>query len=167
MPKHRNVNRVRCNNENSFGHIHFRIVRRNFVRPCYLAYDPTLRIEFMFLFCSIRSSRLDEAVTYWIQNQFPRTSRARCLVLIGPTGTGKTSFATSLPGEANYFQVRFNLDRWNDHARYSIYDDIPWDEFEKRNCPDKISLLTQQSRPIQVSGSPVARIRLFSMLGDG
>ena len=99
------------------------------------------------------TSRLEysgEAVTYWIENQFPRTSRAQCLIIIGPTGTGKTSFATSLPGDYNYFQVRFNLDRWNDNARYSVYDDIPWDEFEKRNFPDKRSLLTQQSKPIQV-----------------
>lgn len=142
------LNNVRIRNilrfENLSGHDHFPTVHHIYV--CLFALNS-------FNECSSPMSQLNylgEAVTYWIENQFPRTSRAQCLIIIGPTGTGKTSFATSLPGDFNYFQVRFNLDRWNDNARYSIYDDIPWDEFEKRNFPDKRSLLTQQSRPIQV-----------------
>ncbi|CAF1301848.1 unnamed protein product, partial [Rotaria sordida] len=70
-----------------------------------------------------------EAVNRWIKEEFNRSSRAKCLIIIGPTGTGKTSFAISLPGRVNYFQERWNLDAWNDYARYSVYGDIPWDDF--------------------------------------
>lgn len=51
----------------------------------------------------------------------------------------------------NYYQGRWNLDRWNDYARYSVYDDIPWDDFEKLGFPPKQSLLTQQENPVFVS----------------
>jgi len=80
---------------------------------------------------------------YWLEHEFVRDKRAKCLVLIGPTGTGKTSFAKSLQGRYNYFQESWNFDHWNDYARYSIYDDVPWDEFEKRHFPSKKSLLAQ------------------------
>lgn len=96
-------------------------------------------------------SYIGEAMNDWITNEFSRTSRARCLVIIGPTGTGKTSFALSLPGAFNYSQGRWMLDDWNDQARYSIYDNIPWDEFEKRGFPNKKGLLTQQMNPLQVT----------------
>jgi septin family protein len=86
----------------------------------------------------------------WIQHNFFHTKRAKCLILIGPTGTGKTSFALSLPGRANYFQDRWNLDKWNNYARYSVYDDIPWDDFSKLNFPSKKNLLTQKWNKISV-----------------
>ncbi|CAF4464345.1 unnamed protein product, partial [Adineta steineri] len=38
------------------------------------------------------------------------------------------------------------LDSWHDFARYSVYDDIPWDEFSARNYPDKKDLLTQNGK---------------------
>ena len=86
---------------------------------------------------------IGEAMNHWLNNEFVRSKRAKCLVLIGPTGTGKTSFAKSLIGRFNYFQESWSVDDWNDYARYSIYDDVPWDDFEKRHFPSKISLLTQ------------------------
>jgi hypothetical protein len=86
---------------------------------------------------------IGNAMDYWLQHEFGRDKRARALVLIGPTGIGKTSFAKSLPGSFNYYQELWNVDSWNEYARYSIYDDIPWDEFEKRHFPSKKSLLTQ------------------------
>ena len=108
----------------------------------------------------------------WIRHHFSRKSRAKCLILIGPTGTGtfkqkpliffhcflvfspfyflslslslgKTSFALSLPGIVNYFKGRWHLDNWNPLARYCVYDDIGWDNFEKLNYPSKKDLLTQ------------------------
>lgn len=79
----------------------------------------------------------------WIRHNFSVTKRAKCLILIGPTGTGKTSFALSLPGYVNYFHERWILDDWSDGARYSVYDDIPWDDFDKLNYPNKKGLLTQ------------------------
>ena len=82
----------------------------------------------------------------WVRHHFFRPKRAKCLILIGSTGIGKTSFALSLPGRVNYFKGRWNLDSWNDYARYSVYDDIPWDSFEKENYPDKKNLFTQNGK---------------------
>lgn len=92
------------------------------------------------------TDRLRDAMNRWIRHHFSRTKRAKCLVLIGPTGTGKTSFALSLPGRVNYFKERWNLDQWSNYARYSVYDDIPWDDFSKLNYPNKKSLLTQNGK---------------------
>lgn len=92
------------------------------------------------------TDRLRQAMNRWIRHHFSRTKRAKCLILIGPTGTGKTSFALSLPGRVNYFKERWNLDQWSDYARYSVYDDIPWDDFAKLNYPNKKGLLTQNGR---------------------
>lgn len=89
---------------------------------------------------------LGEAINRWIRHHFSRPKRAKCLIIIGPTGTGKTSFALSLPGRVNYFKERWNLDKWNDYARYSVYDDIPWDEFKNLNYPNKKGLLTQNGK---------------------
>ncbi|CAF1164495.1 unnamed protein product [Adineta ricciae] len=84
-----------------------------------------------------------KVVDRWIRDHFFRTEHAKCLILIGPTDAGKTSFAMALPGPVNYYSGRWCLDTWNDHARYSVYDDIPWDKFEKLNFPNKMQLLTQ------------------------
>lgn len=92
------------------------------------------------------TEQLHKAMNQWIQHNFSRTKRAKCLIIIGPTGTGKTSFALSLPGRANYFKERWNLDNWSDYARYSVYDDIPWDDFAKLNYPNKKGLLTQNGK---------------------
>lgn len=86
----------------------------------------------------------------WIQHHFCRAKHAKCLILIGPTDTGKTVFAHSLPGRPNHFQGRWNFDEWKDYARYSVYDDVPWDDFAKLNFPDKKYLLTQKGK-IKVS----------------
>ena len=51
----------------------------------------------------------------------------------------------------NYYQERWNLDTWNDYARYSLYDDIPWDDFSKLNFPNKKNLLTQKRFKIMVN----------------
>jgi hypothetical protein len=92
------------------------------------------------------TDRLCEVMNRWIRHHFSRTKRAKCLILIGPSGVGKTSFALSLPGRVNYFKERWNLDHWSDFARYSVYDDIPWDDFAKLNYPNKKGLLTQNGR---------------------
>ncbi|CAF4079530.1 unnamed protein product [Adineta steineri] len=86
---------------------------------------------------------LRDVVNQWYTEEFVKKSRAKCLILIGGTGTGKTSFAKSLPGQYNYFQGRWRLDSWKNSARYLIFDDIPWDKFEQLGFPSKKSLLTQ------------------------
>jgi hypothetical protein len=103
--------------------------------------------------------QLRDAVNRWIRHHFSRAKRAKCLILIGPTGTGKTSFALSLPGRANYFQERWNLDLWNNCARYSVYDDIPWDDFDTLKYPNKKNLLTQKCQAINVT----TRFLFFSL----
>ena len=89
---------------------------------------PRLRASFSGWIAHHIVACLGEAMNRWIRYHFSRTKRAKCLVIIGPTGTGKTSFALSLPGHVNYFQERWTLDDWSDGARYSVYDDIPWDD---------------------------------------
>lgn len=119
------------------GLIHFPIVRLRYV--CFFPYDEAI-VSFYILESTLF---LGQAVERWIKHHFFRAKRAKCFVLIGPSGAGKTSFALSLPGRVNYFQGFWNLDKWSDYARYSVYDDIPWDEFEKFGYPPKKGLLTQ------------------------
>ena len=53
----------------------------------------------------------------WIRHHFSRTKRVKCLIIIGPSAVGKTSFALSLPGRVNYFKERSNLDQRSEFAR--------------------------------------------------
>lgn len=100
----------------------------------------------MSMHSRVYHTSLGEAVNRWIRHHFCRAKRAKCLIIIGPSGVGKTSFALSLPGRVNYFKGRWNLDKWTDYARYSVYDDIPWDEFHNLNYPNKKGLLTQNGK---------------------
>ncbi|CAF1320303.1 unnamed protein product [Adineta steineri] len=90
--------------------------------------------------------QLKEVVNRWIRHHFSRTKQAKCLILIGPTDTGKTTFALSLPGHVNHFKGKWNLKSWHDYARYSVYDGIRWDDFSKLNYPNKEDLLTQNGK---------------------
>ncbi|CAF2260335.1 unnamed protein product [Rotaria magnacalcarata] len=90
--------------------------------------------------------RLREIIHRWIRHQLSRIRQAKCLILIGLPDTGKTSFALSLPGRVNYFQGQWNSENWSDYARYSVYENIPWDEFYKFNYPNKEQLLTQSGK---------------------
>lgn len=106
-------------------------------------------------------------INYWLEHHFySKTSRARCLVIIGPSGVGKkanirktahfcvpnlsfltlklgkTSFALSLPGRVNYFKGTWSLSNWHNKARYMVIDDVPWDAFEKRYFPSQKAFLT-------------------------
>ncbi len=92
---------------------------------------------------SILQSVVGQIVNNWIRTEFNRPSRAKCLILIGRTGIGKSTFAKSLPGQYNYFQGRWRLDSWKDSAHYLIFDDIPWDKFDLLGFPPKKALLTQ------------------------
>ncbi len=106
---------------------------------------------------------IGEVVNRWLRHHFNRKSRAKCLILIGPTGTGKTSFAKSLPGRYNYFAGRWRLDSWNDFARYSIFDDIEWDKFDDLGFPSKKHLLTQNG-PIMVCNKILSHSLLLLLL---
>ncbi|CAF4786174.1 unnamed protein product [Rotaria sp. Silwood1] len=92
---------------------------------------------------ALRTYTFCEVVNRWIREEFHRTSRAKCLILIGPKGTGKTTFAKSLSRQYNYFNGKWESDNWDDSASYLIFDDIPWDQFEELGFPVKKSLFTQ------------------------
>ena len=79
----------------------------------------------------------------WINCEFNRISKARCLILIGPPKRGKTTFAKSLPGHYNYFDGEWRLDHWKNFATYSIYKNVGWDDFEYKGYPDKKQIFTQ------------------------
>ncbi|CAF1273031.1 unnamed protein product [Rotaria magnacalcarata] len=80
---------------------------------------------------------LRQFVDRWIQEELPRQSQAKCLILIGPASTGKTSFAKSIPGLNNYFSDVWSSDHFNPYARYTIYENVSWNNFERRGYPDK------------------------------
>ncbi|CAF3380847.1 unnamed protein product [Rotaria socialis] len=88
------------------------------------------------------TTHTDAVVSAWLRDYFRHPKRPKCLVIIGPTSTGKTSFPLSLPGRVCYFKGRLCLNTWSDDARYLVFDDIPWDEFENRNFPSKKDLLS-------------------------
>lgn len=85
-------------------------------------------------------------MNHWIRHNLTCSRHAQCLILIGPPNTGKTSFALSLPGRVNYYNREWNADYWNNYARYSVYDNIPWDQFKKLSFPDRKRLLCQGGR---------------------
>ncbi|CAF4967411.1 unnamed protein product, partial [Rotaria sp. Silwood1] len=84
-------------------------------------------------------------INKWLRKHF-RTERGRpkLLVLIGPSGTGKTSFALSLPGIVNHCVGHFNPEEWDNRADYIVIDDVPWEEFKDHGYPRKKNLLTGQ-----------------------
>lgn len=70
---------------------------------------------------------------------------------------GKTTFAESLPGFFNCCAGVWNIEGFNPYADYTIYENVPWDDFETDGYPDKKQLLTQ-SGPLQTvnsHGAPV------------
>jgi hypothetical protein len=62
----------------------------------------------------------------WLEEQFILSHRSKMLMLIGPSRIGKTAWARSLHPHHMYFRGTFNIDKWDDDARYIIFDDIPW-----------------------------------------
>ena len=96
-------------------------------------------------------------------NMKHRFNQHSCLSLY----LGKTSFALSLPGMVNYFKGRWHLDNWNPLARYCVFDDIGWDNFEKMNYPSKKDLLTQNGLTGVSAPLPSSISLHVCLLGDG
>jgi hypothetical protein len=69
--------------------------------------------------------KLPKAVQDWVDNELPKTERAKCLCLIGPSRFGKTAWARSL-GSHVFMRGQTNLDCWNNEAKYIVMDDIGW-----------------------------------------
>ena len=67
----------------------------------------------------------------------------------------------------NYFKGRWHLDNWNPLARYCVFDDIGWDNFEKMNYPSKKDLLTQNGLTGVSAPLPSSISLHVCLLGDG
>ncbi|CAF1495196.1 unnamed protein product [Adineta steineri] len=92
------------------------------------------------------TSNLRQFVNQWIEKELSNKIATKCLILIGPANTGKTTFARALPGFYNYYDDAWNPDTFNPYAHYTIYDNLPWDEFENIGYPDKKHLFLQGGR---------------------
>lgn len=79
---------------------------------------------------------LPGALRQWVEVEFVKTDRPKCLVLVGPSRLGKTNWARSL-GHHMYWRGSSNVTKWDQDAKYLIFDDIEW-----KFIPQKKSLLT-------------------------
>ena len=77
-----------------------------------------------YLFPHLITTMAEWATEYVLGPQLNAT-RAKTLFLVGPTRTGKSAWARSI-GTHMYFQGMFNLDDWDNNARYAVFDDIEW-----------------------------------------
>lgn len=77
-----------------------------------------------------------EALTRWKREEMQKLDRPKCLVLVGPSRLGKTQWARSL-GRHMYWRGTTNVTKWDQEAKYLIFDDIDW-----KFIPQKKSLLT-------------------------
>lgn len=111
---------------------------------------------------------LPGTLVQWVDEELPKTERAKCLVLLGESRLGKTAWARSL-GRHMYFRGHFNIDKWDPEAKYIVFDDIPW-----AFIPQKKSLLTQMGecditqkyRPVRTINVTMPAIVLANP-GDG
>nr|AIY33294.1 replication-associated protein [Sugarcane streak virus] len=72
------------------------------------------------------------AINTWLQNnlyQVSNSNRKLSLYILGPTRTGKSSWARSL-GRHNYWQNNVDWSSYDEDAEYNIIDDIPF-----KYCP--------------------------------
>lgn len=85
---------------------------------------------------------LPRQITDWLKNEFTKKKRARCLILIGKTKLGKTSWARSL-GPHVFWNGMTAMSLWDNKAKYIVYDDVQW-----KYIPNKKQLLTQMGDTI-------------------
>lgn len=83
---------------------------------------------------------LPTEITNWLQVEFTKTERARCLVVVGPTRCGKTSWAQSL-GRHIFWRTQVGFNSWDPTAKYIVIDDIQW-----RYIPYKKAILTHMGK---------------------
>lgn len=69
----------------------------------------------------------------WLETEFVKKSRARCLFLIGPSKLGKTHWARSIVSPHIYWKNMVNLDEWNPDGKLLIFDDF--DDWSYVPCP--------------------------------
>jgi len=74
-----------------------------------------------------------DEVQDWLDTEYVKSSRAKCLFLIGDTQLGKTHWARSVVQPHIYWKNMVNLDEWNPNAKLIIFDDF--DKWEFVPCP--------------------------------
>ena len=149
MHKRAKHNQQRPQERNSRGRSRSRRVRRTSVRI--RTRSDLFSSTFTWSRCRHRMDRslLCQSETAEMSGRY-RTLRHCCVneegckreALIDRLPLGKTSFARSLPGPLCHFKGSWRLDTWDPNARFLLFDDIPWDDFEKRNYPSKKDLLS-------------------------
>lgn len=77
-------------------------------------------------FQDVRDAYTPPEVQGWLDNEYTRETRARCLFLIGATKLGKTHWARSIVEPHVYWKNMVNLDTWNPDAQLIIFDDVDW-----------------------------------------
>ncbi|CAF3847891.1 unnamed protein product [Rotaria magnacalcarata] len=112
-----------------------------FKRQEHLAFTKKYCWPDSFLSCTFK---LKNDMNKWLVCEFINSDRPLTLILIGGTGTGKTTFALNLPGIVNHYRGHWSRIRWNNKATYIVIDDVPWDKFEDRGFPAHKDLLTGQ-----------------------
>lgn len=73
------------------------------------------------------------------------TERPPCLILVGDSRCGKTSWAKSLAPHM-YFRGQINWDEWNETAQLLVIDDIGW-----KFIPQKKAILTCMNLPTTIN----------------
>lgn len=71
--------------------------------------------------------RWPKSVQDWLDEEFVKKSRAKCLFLIGPSQLGKTHWARSVVQPHIYWKSLVNLDEWNPEGKLLIFDDFEWE----------------------------------------
>lgn len=79
------------------------------------------------IFDNVEECLVPAQINDWVENEFPKKSRARCLFVIGPSKLGKTHWARQLVAPHIYWKNMVNLDFWNPEARLIIFDDFDWE----------------------------------------
>lgn len=91
------------------------------------------------IFEDVQDPDTPDDVRDWLDIEFVKKSRAKCLFLIGPSKLGKTHWARSIVQPHVYWKNMVNLDEWNPDAKLIIFDDFEKWEF----MPNPKGYLTQ------------------------
>lgn len=91
------------------------------------------------IFDEVQDVNTPEELKSWLELEFVKKSRAKCLFLIGPSKLGKTHWARSIAQPHTYWKTMVNLDEWNPEGKLVIFDDFEKWEF----MPNPKGYLTQ------------------------
>lgn len=90
------------------------------------------------IFDDVQECVVPTGVQDWLDTEFVKKSRAKCLFLIGESQLGKTHWARSIAQPHTYWKSMCNLDEWNPDGKVVIFDDFDW-----KYLPNPKGYLTQ------------------------